>query len=281
MWVSSIRWLPASAASSRVTPGELDDILIANQGMASFEVGDDVRPSPRDQRQIHRRGLPVRLGLGLVEVGVAVDEQQPEAPSPPKGQRRPEEDRAVATEHEWEVAGVDHLAGRVGELQRVVAQGRRIEQTGGRDRDRIVRRGRHAAGVPRADQVGEPGIEECRRKAFDAPREQSEHRRSFDDRVVHGSHRRGPPTVAAGQSVLPFFALVTVLHHRPPDSVTKATTPGARCAVSDQLGQRIQQPQRGVGVVQLGTAAEHDALDARVARCGRRTGPADGPARTT
>ncbi len=74
---------PCLGGLPRVAPGELDDILIADQGTASLEVGDDARPSPGDQCQIHGRGLPVRLGLGLIEVGVTVDEQQPEAASPP------------------------------------------------------------------------------------------------------------------------------------------------------------------------------------------------------
>jgi hypothetical protein len=58
----------------RISPPELDHIFVEDQRTATFEVGDDVRTSAGGQRQIHRSGLAVGLGVGLVDVGVAIDE---------------------------------------------------------------------------------------------------------------------------------------------------------------------------------------------------------------
>jgi hypothetical protein len=51
---------------------------------------------------------------------VAIDEKQPVTPAPPQGQEVAEQDRAIAAEHERNIAGIEHVTGRVGEGMRVV-----------------------------------------------------------------------------------------------------------------------------------------------------------------
>ena len=60
-----------------VSSGELDDVIVQDQWTASLQVDNDLRTPACDQRQVHRSGLPVWLGFGLVEVGVSIDEQEP------------------------------------------------------------------------------------------------------------------------------------------------------------------------------------------------------------
>jgi hypothetical protein len=73
-----------------------------------------------DGRPVHRRGLAVGFGFWLVEVSVPVDEQQPVTATTPQRQQIAENDRAVATEHDRDVVGIEHPAGRVCERVRVV-----------------------------------------------------------------------------------------------------------------------------------------------------------------
>jgi hypothetical protein len=158
-----------------VSARELDDILVQHQGAPSVELGHDAWSSPGGQSQIHRSGLAVWLSLRLVEVGVPVDEEQPMAPPSPHRQQVAEHDRAVATEHDWEIASVEHVAGRIREVVRVVAQRRRIQQPGGGITRRVVWRWHNAAGVARTDCVGETGLEERARKLSHARWKEPEH----------------------------------------------------------------------------------------------------------
>jgi len=64
----------------RITPAEHDNIFVSNQRLQPFQVGDAIGPAPGRERQVHRRGFAVRLGLGLIEVGMTVQEQQARAP---------------------------------------------------------------------------------------------------------------------------------------------------------------------------------------------------------
>ena len=59
----------------RITPAEHDNILVSNQRLQPFQVGDEIGPAPGRERQVHRRGLAVRLGIGLIKVGMTVQEQ--------------------------------------------------------------------------------------------------------------------------------------------------------------------------------------------------------------
>jgi hypothetical protein len=60
--------LTAGVRLRSLAAAEHDDVFIAYQRPAPFDVGDDGRG--RGERQIQRRRLAARLGFELVEVGV-------------------------------------------------------------------------------------------------------------------------------------------------------------------------------------------------------------------
>jgi hypothetical protein len=128
----------------------------------------------RGERQVHRRGFAVRIDLGLVEVGVAVDEEQPEAAAPPERESGPEQNRAVAAEDDRELAGVEHALDCVRKHRRPVGDRLRVQ----RPRDRVtlgaVARRLDAPGVPRIQPVGQTVLQQARRETLDARRLQSE-----------------------------------------------------------------------------------------------------------
>ena len=83
-------------------------------------------PAPGHQGEVlARRRAHVGGVAGVPEVGVAVDEDQPDPAAdrlaePVHGQRRAEQDRAVSAQHQRELAPVDDGADPLGERQRVV-----------------------------------------------------------------------------------------------------------------------------------------------------------------
>jgi hypothetical protein len=137
----------------------------------------------------------VGFGLRLVEIRVGIDEQQPIAPPPTQSQHRAEHDRAIATEHDREVAGVEHGCDSLGKGVRVVTQAGRVEHSCHRVAPRIVRRRRNAACSARTDRISEPSTEECSGQILDAPREQPQHGRRLDDRVRHGPDHAASRTI--------------------------------------------------------------------------------------
>jgi hypothetical protein len=58
-----------------VAEPEHHDVLVAEEGAPALEVGDQVGAASGDESELHRGGLAGWLGLGLVEVGVSVEEQ--------------------------------------------------------------------------------------------------------------------------------------------------------------------------------------------------------------
>ena len=62
---------------------ESHDILILDQRAPALQVRYDRRTTSSGYGKFHRCHLTVRLRLRLIEVSVAVEEQQPVAPSPP------------------------------------------------------------------------------------------------------------------------------------------------------------------------------------------------------
>lgn len=84
---------------------------------------------------MRRRGrsptpLPNRVHLGLVEVGVAVDEEQAKAPPATQRQHRAEQDRAVTAEYDRELATIDQLSNSLGEQRRVSGERLRVHDLG-------------------------------------------------------------------------------------------------------------------------------------------------------
>jgi hypothetical protein len=68
---------PASLGGGVVGVAEPEhhQVLITEEGASALQVGDQVRAAPGDEGQFHRGGLAGWFGLGLVEIGVAVQEQ--------------------------------------------------------------------------------------------------------------------------------------------------------------------------------------------------------------
>src|ERR671922_2591536 len=79
-------------------------VLVAHERSSALEVRDNLGTASGDERKLHRRSLARGLGLGLVEVGVSVEEQQAVAAAASERERVPEQDAAVAAEHDWERA---------------------------------------------------------------------------------------------------------------------------------------------------------------------------------
>ena len=68
-----------------VAAAERDHVVRVDQRPEALELGHDRRPMPRDEREVRRRGLAVHVGIGLVVIGVSVDEEQPETAAAAQG----------------------------------------------------------------------------------------------------------------------------------------------------------------------------------------------------
>ena len=167
-----------------VTPSEHRDVFVSDQRSATLEVGQQARTPARGERQVHRGGLTAGIGFRLVEVGVPVDEQQPVAAASAEGQQVAEQDRAVAAEHDRDVAPVEHLTGRRGEQMRVVAKPRRVEHAGVGVTRPVVGQRTHASATTGPEPVGEAGRQQRLRKPLDAAGEEPERRRRLDDHIA-------------------------------------------------------------------------------------------------
>src|SRR5215211_1915007 len=69
---------PASLGGGMVGVAEAEHhhVFVAEERAPALEVGDQLRAAAGDQGEFHRGGLARGFGLGLVEVGMAVEEQQ-------------------------------------------------------------------------------------------------------------------------------------------------------------------------------------------------------------
>ena len=94
----------------RIAVPERDDVLIVHQRAATFDVRQDVGTMARGERQLHGRCFAVRVRLGIVEIGVTIDEQQPVAASSLECEQIAEQDRTVSAEHDGKLTAVQHLA---------------------------------------------------------------------------------------------------------------------------------------------------------------------------
>jgi hypothetical protein len=82
-----VRWERLAALGSGgvgVPVREHDHILVAHERPAAFQVRDDFGATAGNERQVHRCRLAARFGLGLVEVGVPVEEEQAIPSAPPQ-----------------------------------------------------------------------------------------------------------------------------------------------------------------------------------------------------
>ena len=143
-----------------VAEAEHYDVFVAEQGASALEVGDQVGTASGDKGEVHRGGLAGWFGLGLVEVGVAVQEQQAVAAAASEGEADAEQDGAVAAEHDREGALVEDGADGVGEPGRVVAQAVGVEQARAGIDARVERREGQPGSALGAEPLGESGRQE-------------------------------------------------------------------------------------------------------------------------
>src|SRR5262249_49960350 len=83
-----------------VAEAERYDVFVAHERLETVNVGYDVGASTGDDSQVHRGNLAVWLRLGLIKVGVAVDEEQPVPPGAPEREHDADDIAAIAAEHE-------------------------------------------------------------------------------------------------------------------------------------------------------------------------------------
>src|SRR5215510_12412997 len=69
------------------------------------------------EREFHRRGLAIWIRLRLVEVCVPIDEQQAEPTAPLQCECRAQQNRAVAAKNQRELATIQYMSDRIGQLR--------------------------------------------------------------------------------------------------------------------------------------------------------------------
>src|SRR5262245_3995272 len=113
---------------------------------------------------------------------MAVEEQKPRAPVAPHRQHAAEQDRAVAAEHDRELAMPPRPHNRIGQRTRIVGDPLWVQEFGRRVAPWIVRRRLDPAEALRAKTLGEPRVEQRLRQSLYALWKQAEDRWRLDDR---------------------------------------------------------------------------------------------------
>ena len=111
----------------RVPKSERHGVRRTDQRTTLFEVCHERRTVPGREREIHRRRLAVWIRRRLVEVGVSVDEEQPEPAAPFEREHRAEQDRTIAAQNQRELGVVEHAANRIGEVRTPCRDGVGVE----------------------------------------------------------------------------------------------------------------------------------------------------------
>jgi hypothetical protein len=132
-----------------VAATDCHDVLVPNQRTLTLKVGHDNRTAARGERKFHRCRLTVRLRLGLIEIGMTIEEQQPVTPAPPKGEQAAEHDRAIAAENDGELPRLNHALDHVCECHRIVGNAPRVEKHGFRVATIVIWRRLNALRAPR------------------------------------------------------------------------------------------------------------------------------------
>jgi hypothetical protein len=118
----------------------------------------------------------------LVEVGVPVQEQQSVPAESPEGECIAEQDAAVATEYDRELAPPNYRSNCIGEGKGVVAKPDGVEHSRHRVDHWIERRSRKARREASVKPLRESRGEECIRELLHTGRPQAEMRRCLNDR---------------------------------------------------------------------------------------------------
>ena len=134
----------------------------------SFEARQEFGSASDRERQLHRGRLAVRIDVGLIEVGMAVEEEEAMPAAPPERQQGAEKNRAVTAEHEGEIAVFQHRFDRIGEAGRPVGHGASVQRPGRGVARWVIRRHIDAAGAARTQLFGQALLEQPLRQHFHA-----------------------------------------------------------------------------------------------------------------
>jgi hypothetical protein len=134
--------IPRAGAQELVVVAEAnrDAILIAQQWPAAFEVGEERRAAAGGEAKLHVSDFARGRFLRGVEIGVAIEEREAEAPAAPQGEQAAEQNATVAAEHERRPATLPQPLDCVGEPGSVRLYRRAIQELRGWVTGRVVRR---------------------------------------------------------------------------------------------------------------------------------------------
>lgn len=107
-----------------------DHVLVADERAQGLVAGKELGASTGDKSELHRRGFAGRFGLRLVEVGVAVEEEQAIAAALPQGGHGAQQDAAVSAEDERELVTSQRVVDRCSEITRICRDRLRVEDAG-------------------------------------------------------------------------------------------------------------------------------------------------------
>ena len=136
-----------------VAAPECHDVLVPNQRTPTLKVGYNNRTAARGERKFHRCRLTVRLRLGLIEIGMTIEKQQPVTAAAPKGEQAAEHDRAIAAKNDGELPRVNHALDHVCECHRIVGNAPRVEKHRFRVAVMVILRRLNAPRAPRLQSL--------------------------------------------------------------------------------------------------------------------------------
>src|ERR1035441_10193233 len=164
------------------------DVLVPDEWPQPVQVSEDLRAASGHQGEVERRDLAVRLVVGVLKVGVAVDEDKAVTAAAPQCEHRPEHDAAVTAEHDRETVAVERCIHRSGKAPCDRRDPLRIQDPCLRIADIAVRRYLNARFIRRA----EARMQACRPQragsGFHAVRPEAKRRRHLDDEGFHRCH---------------------------------------------------------------------------------------------
>ena len=161
------RLAAAAFPVGRIAAGKHDHVIVPHQRPPSLQVTQNVRAAPGREGEVARRcRAEQRVDLGLVKVGVAVDVEHAVPSAPPERQHRPEQQRAIASQHDRELPVAKQRFHLISQRDRIVAQRLRVHHLGSRIRHAAISAGRNAARPASMETVGQASFEQDTRRAF-------------------------------------------------------------------------------------------------------------------
>ncbi len=177
-------WLPVLTLFIGVAKSERHRVRRTDQRTALFEVCQQRRTVPGCEGEIHRGRLAVWIRRRLVEVGVSIDEQEAEPAAPFEREHGAEKNRTIAAQNQRKLTSVKHATDRIGQSRTPVCDRTCVERSGRRVTLVAIWQRLDAAGMPRAQAVRQPVLEQRLRQTIDSRRLQAKHGRRFDDGVT-------------------------------------------------------------------------------------------------